>query len=148
MNTPYQFHFGDNPAARAVIEDGLKAFNTEVIGQHLYSNHSAYRNLELYARDERGEVVGGLFGNDGMGWMYVDYLWLHPDHRGSGLGRRLMALVDDEARRRGCVGVFLYTYSFQAPGFYQRCGFELMGELEDCPPGHRRLYLKKRLPPL
>ena len=58
---------------------------------------------------------------------------------------QLLQAAEDEARRRGCHGVFLYTYSFQAPGFYHKQGYQLMGVLEDCPPGYQRHYLKKSL---
>lgn len=135
----FQFTLGADPQARAVVQQGLKAFNVEQIGDY------AYRDVELYARDAAGEVVGGLFGHSGMGWLYVDYLWLDAAQRGAGLGAQLLALVEAEARERGCVGVFLYTYSFQAPDFYHRLGYQPMGVLDDCPPGHQRLYLKKSL---
>lgn len=136
----YQFHLGADAQAREVVTQGLEAYNLEQM-----KKPGGYDDVELYARDESGQVVGGLFGHSGMGWLYVDYLWLQADQRGSGLGAQLLALVEEEARRRECVGVFLYTYSFQAPGFYQKQGFEVMGVLEDCPPGHQRIYLKKHL---
>ncbi|WBG61626.1 GNAT family N-acetyltransferase [Pseudomonas citronellolis] len=136
----YQFTPGADPQARAVVEEGLRAYNVERMGTSY-----GYEGFELYARDAEGQLVGGLFGHSGMGWLYVDYLWLDARQRGAGLGAQLLALAEEEARRRGCVGVFLYTYSFQAPGFYRKQGFELMGVLEDCPPGHQRFYLKKRL---
>ncbi|SDH85203.1 GNAT family N-acetyltransferase [Pseudomonas panipatensis] len=135
----YRFTLGADPQAREVIHQELRAYNIERIGPY------AYEDIELYAHDGAGQLVGGLFGHSGMGWLYIDYLWLHATQRGAGLGAHLLALAEEEARRRGCVGVFLYTYSFQAPGFYQKQGFEVMGVLEDCPPGHQRLYLKKRL---
>ncbi|MFZ5961234.1 GNAT family N-acetyltransferase [Pseudomonas knackmussii] len=136
----YQFNLGADAQAREVVTQGLEAYNLEQM-----KTPGGYIDIELYARDESGQVVGGLFGHSGMGWMYIDYLWLQSDQRGSGLGAQLIALAEEEARRRECVGVFLYTYSFQAPGFYQKQGFEVMGVLEDCPPGHQRIYLKKRL---
>lgn len=135
----FQFSMGSDPQARAVIQQGLRDYNIDHIGDY------GYRDVELYARDAAGAVVGGLFGHSGMGWLYVDYLWLDRAQRGAGLGAALMAQVEEEARRRGCVGVFLYTYSFQAPDFYLKLGFEFMGVLDDCPPGHQRHYLKKRL---
>lgn len=136
----YQFNLGADAQAREVVTQGLEAYNLEQM-----KTPGGYIDIELYARDESGQVVGGLFGHSGMGWMYIDYLWLQSDQRGSGLGAQLIARAEEEARRRECVGVFLYTYSFQAPGFYQKQGFEVMGVLEDCPPGHQRIYLKKRL---
>ena len=135
----FQFRMGSDAQARAVIQQGLRDYNIEHIGDYGYSD------IELYARDAAGQVVGGLFGHSGMGWLYVDYLWLDRAQRGAGLGAALMAQVEEEARRRGCVGLFLYTYSFQAPDFYQKQGFQFMGVLDDCPPGHQRIYLKKSL---
>lgn len=138
MQPTFNFTLGVDPRAREVVVQGLLAYNFEQMGRS-----NTYDDFELYARDEKGEVVGGMFGQSGMGWLYIDYLWLPGDQRGNGLGAQLIAHAEAEARRRGCVGVFLYTYSFQAPGFYEKQGFERMGVLEDCPPGHQRIYLKK-----
>lgn len=138
----YRFTMGSDATAMAQVRAGLEAFNQAQIGDY------AYLDFALYARDSENQVVGGLFGHSGMGWLYIDYLWLADSQRGNGLGAHLLGLAEDEARRRGCTGVFLYTYSFQAPGFYQKQGYEQMGVLEDCPPGHKRFYLKKRLLPV
>jgi len=139
--TQHRFNFtlGADPAAKQVVQQGLLAFNQEQIGPY------RYQDFELYARDDSGSVIGGMFGASGMGWLYIDYLWVDSTQRGSGLGSCLLTQAEVEARRRACVGVFLYTYSFQAPDFYLGHGFEPMGVLEDCPPGRQRLYLKKHL---
>ena len=133
------FTVGNDLQARDVVTHGLHGFNLERLGR----SYGA-ADFELYARDDTGKVVGGMLGHSAS-WLYIDYLWLQKDLRGLGLGSQLIAQAEDEARRRGCVGLFLYTYSFQAPGFYEKLGFERMGVLEDCPPGHERIYLKKRL---
>jgi hypothetical protein len=51
----------------------------------------------------------------------------------------------DEARKRGAKNVYLDTFSFQAPDFYQRHGYQVFGELADFPPGHRRCFFAKQL---
>lgn len=138
-DNPYRFRLGADAEAMAVVRTGLERFNVEQVGEY------GYEDFQLYARDGADQVVGGMFGHSGMGWLYVDYLWLDDGQRGHGLGAQLLQAAEDEARRRGCHGVFLYTYSFQAPGFYRKQGYELMGVLEDCPPGYQRHYLKKSL---
>ena len=135
----YRFSMGSDDVAHEVVRAGLEAFNVGKIGDY------AYQDFALYARDADDQVVGGMFGHSGMGWLYIDYLWLHDSQRGQGLGARLLGMAEEEARQRGCSGVFLYTYSFQAPDFYQKQGYQLMGVLEDCPPGYQRIYLKKSL---
>ena len=49
------------------------------------------------------------------------------------------------ARERGCIGVYLDTYSFQARPFYERHGYAVVGVLPDMPPGGAMYYLAKRL---
>ncbi|MNJ78333.1 hypothetical protein D3C77_760620 [compost metagenome] len=56
-----------------------------------------------------------------------------------------MKMAEDLAREKGCVGIWLDTFDFQAPGFYQKLGFTEFGQLEDFPPGHKRFYFQKRL---
>jgi hypothetical protein len=46
---------------------------------------------------------------------------------------------------RGCLNAFLETFSFQAPLFYQKLGYEVFGRADDWPVGHTHYFLKKRL---
>jgi ribosomal protein S18 acetylase RimI-like enzyme len=89
--------------------------------------------------------LGGLSARIVQGWMYVALLAVAPEARGTGLGRRLMAEAEAEAAARGLTGVWLDTFSFQAPGFYERLGYRVFGTLEDSPPGERRHFFAKRL---
>jgi hypothetical protein len=54
-----------------------------------------------------------------------------------------MARAEEEAIRRGCCHAYLDTFDFQAPGFYRKLGYSEWGVLEDFPPGHQRIFLKK-----
>ena len=58
---------------------------------------------------------------------------------------RLLGSAEDEARRRGCGHSHLYSYSFQAPGFYVKHGYAIYGALEGYPPGEKRVLLRKKL---
>lgn len=44
----------------------------------------------------------------------------------------------------GCHSASVDTFSFQGPQFYPRFGYVVFGTL-DYPPGHTRLFFKKRL---
>jgi hypothetical protein len=55
-----------------------------------------------------------------------------------------MASAEARALERGCHSAWVDTFSFQAPGFYPKLGYQAFGEL-DYPPGHKRIFLQKRL---
>ncbi len=88
---------------------------------------------------------GGLTARITQRWLFLHLLGVAPQARGQGVGTRLMQAIEEEARARGCLGVWLDTYSFQAPGFYARLGYEEVGRIPDYPPGHARIVLAKRL---
>lgn len=128
-----------DPADRAAVVEALVAFNAEAAPQR------AREPLAILVRDGAGAVSGGLWGRFTYDWLFVELLVVPAARRGSGLGRRLMALAEEAARAEGCAGIWLDTFGFQAPGFYAKLGFEPFGELPDHPRGGRRLFLKKRL---
>lgn len=77
--------------------------------------------------------------------LYIDVLWVDEKYRHSGYGSKLLEKVESEAVKQGCHLVHLDTFDFQAKDFYIKKGYEVFGELNDCPPGHRRYYLHKKL---
>jgi GNAT superfamily N-acetyltransferase len=95
----------------------------------------------------KGRVVGGLLGEVNLGWLFVAALWVDPEYRRAGLGTVLLRKAELEAYERGCIGIFLDTYSFQARPFYEKLGYRVFGELRDCPPGEAKFYLSKRIAP-
>ena len=72
-------------------------------------------------------------------------LWIREDLRGCGYGHRLLTLLEDAARQHGAKNAYLDTFSFQAPDFYQKHGYQVFGTLKDFPVGHKRYYLRKQL---
>lgn len=129
------------PIGRDEIWAGLLAFNEAQAGEGSFAS----RPLSVLLRDEDGTVLGGLVGRSYSGWLYVELFHIPESRRHAGLGREVLSLAEREAAARGCLGVRLETYSFQAPGFYARMGYAVVGELHDCPPGHTRFSLAKRL---
>jgi GNAT superfamily N-acetyltransferase len=124
----------------AVVRDGLLAFNIKNIGLEPHS-----RSVSLFLRNSAGQVIGGLLGGSRWRWLYVDKLWIHDEYRRHGAGSRLLRAAEAEALANGCTDAVLDTFSFQARGFYERHGYEVYASLEGFPPGHRQLFLHKRL---
>lgn len=94
-------------------------------------------------RDAADHVVGGLYGRVGYGFLFVQLLAL-GSAKGEGRGRKVMEIAEAEARRRGLLGMWLDTWTFQAPGFYKKLGFEEFGRIPEYPPGHDRIFFVKR----
>jgi len=101
--------------------------------------------VALAVRDDAGAIVGGLWAEAGYRWLFVKYLALPPHARGRGQGRALMLAAEAEARRLGCIGIWLDTFSFQARGFYEKLGYRVFGRIDDYPPGEARFFLSKRI---
>jgi ribosomal protein S18 acetylase RimI-like enzyme len=101
--------------------------------------------IGYFLKNARGEFLGGLTGYIWGGWLHVNFLWVAKSLRGQRHGSRLMDAAELLAVERGCIGATLETHSFMAPGFYAKRGYEVFGSLEDYPPGHAKLFLRKRL---
>ena len=123
----------------AKVRRGLEGFNAGQTGL------DAPIPLNVLARDGAGKIQGGLLGQVWGGWLHVKVLWIAAAFRGRRLGQRLLDAAELEAADLGAQGCFLSTFDFQAPGFYQRLGYEVYGELPGYPPGHTTFHLRKWL---
>ena len=122
------------PSAREVIRHGLHDFNVAQSGV------DDRRDLAVLVQDSQtGETVGGLLGRTSRGVLLVDVFFLPEALRGNGLGSRVLELAEEEGRRRGCTRAVLTTLSFQAPGFYEKRGYQAFGRFEP------RIFMTKDL---
>ncbi len=110
----------------------------------LHTGELPYKSLHLFAYGPERQIVGGLFGEAGWGWLHVDILWVDSGYRGRGLGARLLEQAEAESLALGISRGYLETTSFQARAFYEKMGYEVFAQLEDQPPGHTCFYMKRR----
>ena len=122
----------------------------EVLSELLAFNASQAGDLNLErvvlsVRADDGALIGGLVAAQYWNGMFIDLLWVHDKLRRRGVGRKLMQRAEASLAARGGEIVFLSTWSFQAPGFYEKLGYTAFGTLEGMPANGRRTWYFKRL---
>ena len=130
-----------NPSKSEIeyVRESLMRFNNDCVG------NDGHTPLHFVEYDKDGNVIGGILGGTYWGWMYIDILWVQEDHRKKGIGTKLLSEAEKEAIRRGCHHVHLDTMSWQAPEFYKKYGYEVIGILSDIPKGNQKYLLQKAL---
>ena len=121
------------------LEDRLYEYNVEKTG----TDDGQW--LAIFLRDAQQIIYAGLEGWTWCGSCYIRTVWVHKDLRGQGIGTKLLQTAEQEARRRGCQQMTLSSFSFQAPGFYQKLGYEVLAVLDEHPRSHQHYYLRKWL---
>lgn len=126
-------------ALKDFVREGLALHNVAAIGV------AEYYPVCLFLKNEHGEMLGGLLGTIWARCLHIAFLWVAPLLQRQGYGTTLMHAAESLARERACTIVYLDTFSFQAPAFYAKLGYETIAVLQDFPPGHQKHFLKKSL---
>ena len=94
-----------------------------------------YRALAVIVRNlETGEASSGIWASITYNWLVVELIYVDEDNRRTGVGSRLLAAAEGAAKDLACAGVWLSTYGFQAPGFFEKNGYVCFGSLPGCVP--------------
>lgn len=101
--------------------------------------------LCIFLEDESGTITDGLMGSTHGYWLKVDYLWVSEKLRGQGIGSKLLQQAEATAVERGCKYSFLNTFSFQAPTYYPKLGYEEQFILNNFPLTSQKHYFTKTL---
>jgi GNAT superfamily N-acetyltransferase len=132
----------DSPNATdiAAVDDGLEASNRDAA-----EDLADVRPLACFARLQTGKLIGGAIARTWGECCELRQLWVDPSHRRRGIGRRLIEMVEQEARRRGCTLMYLETFSFQAPQLYLSSGLTVACEFRGFPDNVIKYILRKEL---
>ena len=92
-----------------------------------------------------GEAVGLLVLLDAADHLLLDNIAVRPDRQGHGIGRRLIAEAEIEARRRGFRDLRLYTHATMVENLelYRRVGFSETHRVTE--KGYARIYMLKKI---
>jgi ribosomal protein S18 acetylase RimI-like enzyme len=82
-------------------------------------------NRQVTVAERHGAIVGIIVLTVTDEGFLVDNLAVHPDHRGTGLGRALLEFAEAEARRAGFDALYLFTHEQMTENLalYARIGY-------------------------
>lgn len=130
------------------IDDSLGEFNSKMVP---FTQARNEKNrpvlLKNYVIKDGDKVIAGIKSEVCLwGILYIERLFVDEAYRNNGLGSLLLNKVECEAKIEVNASLaHTDTFDFQAKDFYLKHGYEVFGVLDDCPPGHKRFYLKKVL---
>lgn len=100
----------------------------------------------LFMKDENDKIIAGCNGYILFGGIYTDQLWVDPRYRMSGIGRKIIAKVEEHGRENGCKIASVTTMSFQnARGFYEKLGYTVDFERHGYNMNSSMIFLRKIL---
>ncbi len=133
------------------ITDDIKEKDREEIFQGLLQYNLSKledknpKDLGVYLNNESGEKIAGLIGQTHGNWLTIKYLWVSEDYRGRHIGSDILRHAETTAKQRGCKYSFVDTFSFQAPEFYKKFGYQEIFKLDNYPLSGKRCYFIKEL---
>lgn len=123
----------------AAIDHGLHSYNQRA------ADLASIRRFACYAKSSEGNLVGGALARWWGTACELQQIWVDEALRRRGIGALLMQQVETLAIERGCRLLYLDTFSFQAPEFYYRLGYETACRLDGFPDGGSKFILRKSL---
>ncbi|MBO0732289.1 MAG: GNAT family N-acetyltransferase, partial [Acidimicrobiaceae bacterium] len=96
----------ERAVAQRLLEE-IGRFNLETTGI------GEFHELLRVEYDDHGELLAGVYGWSWGGTCWIEALWVRKDVRRRGVGSRLLAVAEGEARRHGCEQLALDTHTFQ-----------------------------------
>jgi GNAT superfamily N-acetyltransferase len=128
-----------DPGDLRLLDEVIYNFNVQATG---ISDGQLFAS---FLRNADNAVIGGISGWTWGKTSYVRHLFVPAELRHQGYGSQLMGAVQAEAINRGCGQIVLQTHDFQAPQFYIKLGFAVIGRIPDYPLGHQEITMIKLL---
>ena len=138
----------DLPAIEAIVEAAYSPYIARMgkkPGPMLDDYAARIRNGEASVLEAEGRVLGLLVLIDQPEALLLDNVAVAEAARGRGIGKRLVAHAEAEARRRGCRAIALYTHETMTENvaLYAKLGYQETGRGEQA--GYARVFMRKEL---
>ena len=121
--------------------DQLREYNREKTADR----NDPSGKIHFVAMDKDNQILGLLQAEYNWEWLFIKNLIVNKDHRHKGVGTELIKKVESFAVSKKCHSIWLDTFTFQAPEFYEKNGFQMFGKLRNYPGNHDRYFYFKTL---
>jgi ribosomal protein S18 acetylase RimI-like enzyme len=107
--------------------------------------------FEVFVAEDEGKMVGFIVFKMERDYGYIDNIVVAKEEQGKGIGRALVAYVEDIAKSKGCYLMKTDTTEnadgvpWRAYGFWKRVGYEDTGKRLSTEYGFKEISLVKRL---
>lgn len=134
--------YGDFEEVEAFIDDIFKKQAADYFSE-LRDKEEERITLVAYHEEQ---LAGALVAKRKYDHMYIELLTVDSAFRGQNIGSLLMDEIETIANAKHIINMTLKTRSYQAAGFYKKCGYQCYATLEDMPmKGVAMHYFIKRL---
>lgn len=114
----------------------IREFNNEHSIYHLEARKKGgVQPINLIVSDSNNVWVGGINADVYWGWVEIHNFWFQDSYRNKGVGSRLLKQLELIAKEKGATKALLTTFEFQARSYYEKHGYQVVGEIKDYPPG-------------
>jgi ribosomal protein S18 acetylase RimI-like enzyme len=139
---------GDLPAIQQIVEDAYRHYIPRIgkpPGPMLDDYAARISEGVVWVIEEGSGVAGIIVLKPQPEYLLLDNIAISPARQGSGLGRRLLAFAEAEARHRGYRELRLYTHRTMTENqrLYAAIGYEETGR--NTADGYERVFMRKRL---
>jgi len=128
-----------SPEDKKVMVDGMLSYHTSKGHPRKTDSYS------ILLKDKNNKVLGMIIVSFLWNGMRIDSLWIDEVMRNQKWGNKLVRMAETEGVKRGCSFAYTDTFTWQAPTFYEKLGYELYGKLDDFPKGSSLNYYRKNL---
>jgi GNAT superfamily N-acetyltransferase len=101
--------------------------------------------IGLILRDSTNRIVGGLTADIAYGCLRIRRIWVDPNWRRVGWGKKLMARVESIGREKGCTFAISNVMDWEDIPFFQKMGYVIESQHTGYQNGSRQFRFRKEL---
>jgi GNAT superfamily N-acetyltransferase len=134
MEIKLYFKESSCPEEEMVLFEGMNA-----------EQKGAVRPFAFFLKNNQNNVLGGIKGLSYFGCLYIDFLWIDPEHRKRHWGTTLMHEAEKLGKKWECAFASMTTMDQKTLPFYEKHGYALEYTRDGFKEDQKLYILRKKL---